>query len=285
MVTWWRGMTMTAKVSAVCLLGLALSGGCAEFEWNGEPWERSEGRAKAEAAVRLDAALFQECSEPPDNAMIIRISDSSAYIDIYRTGDTMFLDVYPQLLSVMDLAEDPNKHDYSVNQPYEVEWRPELYWTGWQDPLDMQLEYSEEFGYYDPSHPYFPYFSMDHWLTGGEGWPTEIAYLAWWNERAFIPYVLCISHFRPDRLALMLTIDPTRSKSATKASRTPFPVTIISDWSPGSASGYADLTVEGAFSAYPEDPAQPNYLAFRYSSVTESAVWGEMVTGDTGTVE
>lgn len=281
-MTWWCRMPIEG-VGARLLL-LLLLGGCAEPGWKGELLEPSEGRTSLGAAVRLDPAPFQECSEPPDDAMIVRMSTSSAFVYIDRVGEHLVLDVYPRLYSELDITEDQNKFDYAVNQPYKVEWEPELYWTGWHDPLDMQLEYSEEFGYYDPSHPYFPYFFLDHWLTGSDSRPTEITDLAWWNERAFVPYTLCISHFRPDRITMMLTIDPTRSKSP-KAKETPFPVTIISDWSPGGSSFAGGITVDNEFLDHPDIHLQPNYFMIVYGGVAESAVWGDLGATDTGAVE
>lgn len=174
--------------------------------------------------------------------------------------------------------------DYEINQPYEVEWEPELYWSGWDNPLDLQMEYSEEFGYYDPSYPYFPYFFLDHWLTGSESRPTEITDLAWWNERTFVPYTLCISHFRPDRLTMMLTIDPTRSEGG-KGNSTPFPVTLVADWSNGESQYAHYAEIENPWGSDNPFFEVNSFYTIDYSDVTEADVWGDLRAADTGSAE
>lgn len=230
-----------------------------------------------EQTVRLDAAPFQVCSEPPDNSMIIRGTSTMATGYLWRGDDGLVLDMYLDVNSSMDLIGDAQE-DYTLNQPYEVAWSPELYWPDWDNPLDLQSEHTRVFGSFDAALPQFPYFDFQSWLTGSERDPAEIFYISWWNERTFVPYTLCVSRFRPDRLSMVLTIDPTGSDSI-KSKQIPFPVTIVVDWSDNVSAFSGSYVVDNNYDSG-SGFHTGNYFFMDYSHVTEADVWGDLV--DTG---
>ena len=273
-------MRWARRCSVVALLTACTAG--PEGDWQTAP---IAGRVNEAGHVQLDGLPYQACSEPPDDSVIIRLSHVNAWIHIGRTGGGLVLDSYPDMKSEMEIIGS-REENYSLAQPYEVWWGPELYWSNWTDPLDMQLEYTEEWGHYDASVPYFPYFFFDHTLTGSDGRKTWITDIAWWSEEDFVPYTFCISHFRPDRLSFMLTIDPSRS-GGHKSTSTPFPITVVADWSDGEMSGYSSTeTVNEYFADYSDGFFyEVSWFGMTYYDITESELWGDLLPLDTGSAE
>jgi hypothetical protein len=228
----------------------------------------------------LDEFSYEQCAMPDDDVYIMRLTNTLGYVDYQdpQNPDGYTFSSYFRSRSLPDpIADEINNATFDYRYPWET--KLVLGFATQSDNATAILQGSYEYAHGDsPSHPFYTYDkSMTHTLSSEPSESNVNSHLI----ITFVAWDLCISHIRPDRLAMTFTVDARAASNYNEA--LPYPVMLVMDQT-DTKGGRSDPDTDD-YAWWPADAGLfylvgQHFLFNEYHNTSEEEVWSHLESND-----